>query len=124
MRKRRGNLIIPKWSRNLGYMLANSLRVDPETPPIEVYVGCSRCQTRDRLTPTKLAELLLEKGPLYSLWNRRPKCRTCGGERYYSGSSGGPGAIVFPLATDADNVSVVSIHEAWRQERQRERTKG
>lgn len=119
-----GRRVIPRWSKNLGYMLAYALRAHDGETLAGFFVGCSKCGVREILTPERLAELIQAKGPLYSLWNRHPKCGRCGGKRYYSGNAGGPGSIVAPFATDPDNVTVVSLHQRWKAEQQAERTKG
>ncbi len=118
------NVVIPRWSKNLGYMLAYAIRAHNGPYPAEFFLGCSKCQTRVTLTIERLAELIQAKGPLYSVWNRHPKCARCGGKRYYSGSSGGPGAIVFPFTADTQDVTVVSLHQRWKAEKQQERTRG
>lgn len=82
--------IIQTWSQNVGRMLSRY----PQG--CEAWIVCSRCKTNE---PVDLFKLCDRFGPLFSLWNRRPPCPTCGDGRFFT-SHHSKGAFVWPMTTD------------------------
>lgn len=105
-------------------MLAHTLKVEADEHPVAVYLSCGRCQSRESVTTLRLVELVRLYGPTYSLHHRTPPCRHCGGKRFFSATSGGPGAIVFPLTDPMTFEEAQRIHELWRLVSKRDRTGG
>lgn len=94
--------IIPRWSQNVGRMLAGY----PEGR--EAWIICSRCNTRDSVDLFKLCEVY---GPAFSLWNRRPKCPVCGEERFFTAHHNSRD-FVRPLITDLLSTTAY-LHEIY-----------
>jgi hypothetical protein len=103
--------IIGRWSQNIGYLLAHQVAEGGGT-----WASCSGCGTWKPVDP---AGLIIEKGPLLSLWNRRPPCRQCGRSISFHAQHA-PGARVIPLLTD-DPHQTDDLHRAYDRERRRER---
>ena len=101
--------IIPRWSSNIGYLLAHQVAHEGGA-----WVSCSRCGTWDKVD---LAKLIIETGPLLSLWNRHPKCRGCGQPHTFHGHHA-PGVPVIPFRTD-DRNQTADLHAAYERERKR-----
>lgn len=101
--------IIGRWSFNVGFLLAHQIAESGG-----VWVSCTYCKRWD---PVDLSKLILKRNPLFSLWNRRPPCPTCG-RRLSFHAHHAPGAPVIPLITD-DPHQTDDLHRAWERERRR-----
>lgn len=105
----RGSLrrpVIPSWSVNASMLLAHKLKDGGET-----YVSCTTCKLWQ---PVDLARLIIERGALVSLWNRRPTCTGCGNRLTFM-ATWAPGHRVIPLITD-DPHQTDDLHRAWLRE--------
>lgn len=92
--------IIPKWSLTVSHILA--------TPAAEVWIQCSAgCFPRRRLD---MARLVMDRNPLFCLWDRRPPCPTCGRAMIINGHHA-PDAFVFPLI---EGDASARLHARWR----------
>jgi hypothetical protein len=99
--------LIKQWELNVGRMLGH-VPLGAET-----WLNCARqCSARELVD---LSLLVRERGPLFSLWNRRPKCPRCGGERFFTGHHTS-GAFVTPFVTDdpAQTDDLHAIYEALK----------
>lgn len=101
--------IIGNWSANVGYLLAHKVAEGGN-----VWVSCGRCK---KWEPIDLANLVIKRNPLFSLWNRHPKCPDCGTPLNFHAHHA-PGARVIPLHTD-DPHQTDELHKAWERERRR-----
>ena len=101
--------IIPRWSSNIGFLLAHQV-----TSEGGAWVSCSRCGTWDKLD---LAKLVIDRGPLLSLWNRAPRCKRCGNAHTFHGHHS-LGTPVIPFRTD-DPHQTDDLHRAYERERRR-----
>jgi hypothetical protein len=101
--------IIGRWSYNVGYLLAHKVADGGG-----VWVACGPCNTWE---PVNLARIILAKGPLYSLWNRRTPCPTCKTPMTFHAHHA-PGSPVIPLTTD-DPRYTDDLHRAAERERRR-----
>ena len=97
-------MVIPRWSFNAAYLLAHKVAHGGEA-----YLSCTKCGVR---VPLNLAEIILKKNPLWSPWNRRPKCPTCGGAQLVTGAWS-KGAFVVPLI-DGSDLETAELHRQWK----------
>jgi hypothetical protein len=104
-----GNGIIPRWSQNVGFLLATQVMHGGEA-----WLVCSKCGTHEKLN---LANIIETKNPLWSPWNRRPPCPTCGGLRFINGCWSKT-AFVVPFI-NGDESDVTDLHAAWVREQRR-----
>lgn len=100
----------PTWSQTLADILAN--------PDVTVWRHCSRCGLHREVTTSEIAALIRDPqfGPLYSLWNRRPRpCLTqgCGSDNFYM--YGKAGGINGPM-TSSDHM-IPRLHRRWARAR-------
>lgn len=102
--------IIGLWSANVGYLLAHKVAEGGDC-----WVHCSRCKLWE---PVDLAKLVIKRGPLFSLWNRRPTCPKCKNHRVSFHAHHAPGARVIPLLTD-DPHYTDDLHRAYEVDRRR-----
>jgi hypothetical protein len=101
--------IIGQWSSNVGFLLAHKVADGGN-----VWVSCTRCKVWE---PIDLPALVIKRNPLFSLWNRRPRCPGCR-EPLSLHAHHAPGARVIPLLTD-DPRQTDDLHRAWERERRR-----
>jgi hypothetical protein len=101
--------IIGTWSANVGYLLAHQVQDGGG-----VWVRCAKCATWE---PVNLPRLVIERTPLFSLWNRRPPCPACGCKLTFHGHHAS-GARVIPFTTD-NPAQTNDLHAAWDRERRR-----
>src|ERR1700761_4533220 len=95
-------VVIPKWSLTVSHMLA--------TEGAEVWINCTGCNWRK---PIDLRRLVMQRNPLFCLWDRRPICKTCGRKLLINGHHAA-GAIVLPLITHGEDRGVVArLHSEW-----------
>lgn len=107
-------MIIPQWAQNAAYLLAHAVEYGGEA-----WVNCHTCKTR---TPLNLARIIIAKNPLWSPWDRRPKCKVCGQPMLLHGHWSKSGSVVIPFITGGkpvDLIQVRELHAAWRREEQR-----
>ena len=97
--------MIPRWSSTAAYLLANQI-----VHGGDAWLSCSRCETR---VPLNLAEIILKRNPLWSPWNRSPKCPTCGGRQLISGAWS-KDAFVIPLI-NASVQEAEELHGQWKR---------
>lgn len=78
------------------------------------WVRCGHCKTWEEVN---LANLIIQKGALFSLWNRRPSCKKCGfGLSFHAHHA--PNARVILLITD-DPAYTNEIHLRYELDRRR-----
>lgn len=100
----------PTYNDTLAAILAH--------PDVTVWRHCSRCGLHRKVSREEIAALVRDPqyGPLYSLWNRRPKpCLTpgCDSANFYM--SGREGGINGPM-TSSDPM-IAKLHRRWRRSR-------
>lgn len=91
--------IIPAWSATVGQI--------ESTPGAEIKAMCSTCT---RSWPLNAAHIAKAKGPFYSLWGRKVRCR-CGADAAVFGRHN-PGAHFRILGTEEglENSDVKRLH--------------
>jgi len=104
--------IIPNFTFTVSDLLANSIINQGK-----FVVSCAECKDWRVLTNEQMAELVLKNNPLWSPWNRKPPCPTCGRGRSFHATPGtsGPSRVL----TTTFPEDVVDLHYAHRRERNR-----
>jgi hypothetical protein len=103
------SVIIPIGYSTLADCLANNL-VDGG----RLSVSCSACKDWRDLTNVQIAAMIVKFNPLYSPWDRRPPCPTCGRPRTFQVG----GSPMRPCLSPAPQ-HTRDLHFAWWRERQR-----
>lgn len=106
------SVIIPTAFSTVADLLANGVINGGK-----LSVSCSSCSDWRVLTHEQIAKLVESKNPLWSPYNRRPLCPSCGRGRTFHatpGSSGPARPLLTPRPEDA-----AELHHAWWRERNR-----
>jgi hypothetical protein len=103
------SVIIPTGYSTLGDLLAKNIADGGKFS-----ISCSACADWRVLTNEQIAKMIMKWNPLWSPWNRRPPCPTCGrGRTFHAG-----GSPVRPLLTPSLD-DTRDLHYAWWRERNR-----